>query len=52
MRSALHSIWMLVRDRLLAVTGYSVPAEKKAARPAGGRPTAKFAAKRMQKPRR
>ncbi|MEK7259092.1 MAG: YgiQ family radical SAM protein [Pseudomonadota bacterium] len=29
-----------------------VPAEKKSARPAGGRPTAKFAAKRMQKPRR
>ncbi|MDO8270990.1 MAG: YgiQ family radical SAM protein [Gammaproteobacteria bacterium] len=29
-----------------------VPAEKKSARPSGGRPTAKFAAKRMQKPRR
>ena len=29
-----------------------VPAEKKSARPAGGRPTAKFVAKRAQKPRR
>jgi uncharacterized radical SAM protein YgiQ len=29
-----------------------VPAEKKSASPSGGRPTAKFAAKRMQKPRR
>jgi radical SAM superfamily enzyme YgiQ (UPF0313 family) len=28
-----------------------VPAEKKSARPAGGRPTAKFVAKRAQKPR-